>query len=132
MSESHQEFDISDWLDPVPAMRRAETAVAPIYAPPSGMRAFPIGFHCAAPDPDCPCAPDGLCTSACPTPEADPDCTQSCLFDGGSCLGQHASTSGSSGSGTGSDDSGCNAAGGIGLAAWLILGIGLALTRRRG
>lgn len=49
MSESYQEFDISDWLDPVPAMGRAETAVAPIYAPPSGMRAFPIGFHCAAP-----------------------------------------------------------------------------------
>jgi uncharacterized protein (TIGR03382 family) len=90
------------------------------------------GFHCAAPDPDCPCAPDGLCTSGCPTPEADPDCTQSCLFDGGSCLGQRASTSGSSGSGGGNGDSGCNAAGGIGLAAWLILGIGLALTRRRG
>lgn len=35
--------------------------------------------------PPSPCAPDGRCGS-CPVAEDDPDCPQSCLFDGGSCF----------------------------------------------
>lgn len=38
-------------------------------------------YECPAPDPDCPCAPDGYCTDACPDVASDPDCA-GCGQDG--------------------------------------------------
>lgn len=37
--------------------------------------------NCGAPDPDCPCAPDGFCTTACSNLAQDPDC-DGCGQDG--------------------------------------------------
>ena len=74
------------------------------------------GFDCPAPDPDCPCAPDGFCTSACPAAVADPDCPESCLFDGGRCAPEDPPLVG-----------GCASADGAG---WLSLAA-LLLVRRR-
>ena len=37
---------------------------------------------CASPDPDCPCAEDGFCTSACPDVASDPDCDPQCAAEG--------------------------------------------------
>jgi hypothetical protein len=39
------------------------------------------GYLCPAVDPDCPCAGDGQCTTACATPNDDPDCPESCGDD---------------------------------------------------
>ncbi|MBI4316862.1 MAG: trypsin-like serine protease [Chloroflexi bacterium] len=36
---------------------------------------------CDEPDPDCPCAEDGLCTTACADWASDPDCPPECLAD---------------------------------------------------
>jgi hypothetical protein len=40
------------------------------------------GFNCTTPDPDCPCATDGLCTTACPNVLLDTDCPAQCAHDG--------------------------------------------------
>jgi hypothetical protein len=37
---------------------------------------------CTDPDPDCPCAADGLCTAACTDAASDPDCATTCAADG--------------------------------------------------
>lgn len=37
---------------------------------------------CASPDPDCPCAADGFCTSACVDVASDPDCDPLCAAEG--------------------------------------------------
>jgi V8-like Glu-specific endopeptidase len=37
---------------------------------------------CTEPDPDCPCAGDGFCTTACADPLDDPDCDPGCGQDG--------------------------------------------------
>ncbi len=42
-------------------------------------------IECETPDPDCPCAGDGMCTTACADASADPDCPPGCGGPGNGC-----------------------------------------------
>jgi hypothetical protein len=48
------------------------------YDPPSCEKDFRCSTGCSAPDPDCPCAADGFCSTLCGDTDTDPDCPQGC------------------------------------------------------